>query len=96
MHGPDTLQTAINNEVETKLVERITRSEESADLASQIRKLVGTLHNKTEKSHARIHSSLNKVQSVRSQTECTLKQLKERVILLDKMIGNPNMDFYRA
>lgn len=84
--GADNLLTAINQEVETKLAERITRSEENANCASLIRKLVGTLHKKSGKTHAQIHSSLNKAQSVKSQSECTFVKLKERVTLLEKLI----------
>jgi superfamily II DNA or RNA helicase len=83
--GSDRIQSAINHEVESKLEERITRSEEKSMLAREIRQLVGIYHKKSGKSHAQIHSSINKTQKVSSQTECTLPQLQERLALLKKM-----------
>ncbi len=84
-HGAESIQSAINLEVETKLEERITRSEQKSELARKIRTLVASVHRKSGKSHSYIHSKLNKAQFVDSQTACTLKQLHERISLLERM-----------
>lgn len=75
-----------NREVEQHLVEQLTRSEIKANLASEIKNLVGILHRRSGKSHSEIHTQLNRKQGVRSQTHCTETQLLERKALLEEML----------
>ncbi len=64
-----------------------TRSEIKANLASEIKTLVGLVHHRTGQPFATIHSELNQRQGVTSQTVCTEAQLRERVRLLGRMAG---------
>ncbi|MCA9980391.1 MAG: hypothetical protein KDD89_06155 [Anaerolineales bacterium] len=68
-------------------VSPMTRSEIKAALASEIKTLVGLYHHRTQTPYTTIHQELNQRQGVQSQTMCTEAQLRERVRLLEQMMG---------
>lgn len=86
-HMP-TLREAVHQEVEIQREVLITRSELKQQLAADIKILVGLVHRRSKRPHSAIHTSLNKSQSVRSQTQCTEEQLRQRKVLLEEMLRN--------
>ncbi len=85
----ETLREVVDQEVEIRLQESLTKSEEKSKLCSDIKTLVGLIHRKTGKPHSVIHTTLNRSQSVRSQTHCTEDQLRRRIQLLEQMMAQP-------
>lgn len=80
------VQEAIDREVALRLDTQSTHSELKQQLSVEIKNLVGKVHKRAGKPHSEIHTLLNKIQSVRSQTDCTEQQLRQRVELLETMI----------
>ncbi len=64
----------------------LTKSELKEEIAKEIRTLVTRYHHTTGKPHSHIHSLLNRSQSVSNQKQCTEKQLRERLNILEEMI----------
>lgn len=83
----DAVQQVIHQEIETRLEEGLTRSELKAQLTSDIKKLVGLVHRRQRTPHSAIHMNLNRKQGLRSQASCTEDQLRERIRLLQEMLG---------
>lgn len=81
------LHSAVTEKVEARLDERRTRAEEKAWLSAEVRKLVNMYHKRTSRTHAQIHAQLNAQQKVKSQTACTESQLRERIMLIRKLIA---------
>ncbi len=84
----DSIHEVVQEKVTARLDEKRTRAEEKAFLTQEMRKLVNVYHKKTKQSHAQIHAHLNALQKVKSQTSCTEKQLRERIMLIRKMIAS--------
>ena len=83
----DALHSVVAEKVTARLDERRTRAEEKAWLSGEVRKLVNMLHKRTSRTHAQIHAQLNGQQKIKSQTACTESQLRERLLLLRKMLA---------
>ncbi len=81
-----TIEEVVHEKVNARLDEKRTRAEEKAFLTQEMRKLVNMIHKRTKQSHAQIHAHLNAIQKVKSQTSCTEKQLRERIMLVRKML----------
>lgn len=64
----------------------LSKAEVKEEIAKEITSLVRRYHRNTGKPHAHIHSLLNKRQAVKSQNECTEKQLRERLALIEKLL----------
>lgn len=77
------LQQAIQQQIQNRIEEAPTRSELKEELARQIKLLVGQYHRRSGKAHSFIHTLLNRQQRVKSQAECTVPQLEERIKLLE-------------
>lgn len=77
---------AVTEKVTARLDERRTRAEEKTFLTLELRKLVNLYHKRTGKSHAQIHAHLNSLQKIRSQTQCTEKELRERINLVRSIL----------
>jgi superfamily II DNA or RNA helicase len=93
---PERVQEVIEREVENLLIDGMTKSDVKLQLATEIKKLVGTVHRKTGRSHAQIHVMLNAAQHVKSQTYCSEAQLRQRILLLDEMLyGTPRQTEHR-
>jgi type I site-specific restriction endonuclease len=80
------IEEVVHEKVNARLDEKRTRAEEKAFLTQEMRKLVNMIHKRTKQSHAQIHAHLNSIQKVKSQTSCTEKQLRERIVLVRKML----------
>jgi superfamily II DNA or RNA helicase len=85
--APDAMHTAVVEKVTARLDERRSRTEEKAFLAAEIRRMVNLYHKRFNRTHAQIHAHLNSLQKVRNQSACTEKQLKERLLLVRKMLS---------
>ncbi len=66
--------------------ESLSRSEKKAKITDQIRMLVTGYHHRTGTPHAKINGILNRKQSVKSQGECTERQLHQRLKILKKLL----------
>lgn len=80
------VRQVVHDELSLHIEERKTRSEVKAELAREIQRLVGLVHRRRGLSHAQVHSELNRLQRVRSQVHCTEVQLRDRVMLAQKML----------
>lgn len=69
-----------------KQVAPLTKKEQKAELAEEIKELVAVYRQQTGQTYQTIHTQLNRQQFVASQSICTEKQLRERVALLKKWI----------
>jgi len=88
-HGhQESIQQVIQQKVSERLDEKRTRAEEKAFLAAELRKLINIAHKRSGRSHAQIHAQLNAQQKVKSQSGCTEKQLRERIVLARKILGS--------
>lgn len=81
----------VKQEVQRKVAERVkpvpqTKSETKAELSRKIKHLVAEYHRQTGQPYGAIHALLNQKQGVRSQTQCTEKQLEQRLDLLKNMV----------
>jgi len=81
------LHSVVTEKVTARLDERRTRSEEKAYLSAEVRKLVNMYHKRTARPHAQIHAQLNAMQKLKSQTACTETQLRERIMLIRKLLA---------
>lgn len=81
------LHSVVTEKVTARLDERRTRAEEKAYLSAEVRKLVNMYHKRTARTHAQIHAQLNAQQRVKSQTACTESQLRERIMLIRKLLS---------
>lgn len=68
-------------------VRTMTKTEQKAQLSREIKKLAGLLHQQKGIPYSQIHGQLNRQQQVRSQRQCTVEQLEERLRLLEKMLS---------
>lgn len=84
--APEHVRAVVDQEVELHIEDQLTRTEQKAFIASEIKRLVGLVHRQTGKTHSTIHTTLNKTQGVRSQVHCTEAQLRERMVLLQRML----------
>ncbi len=82
----DHLHHVVQEKVSERLDERRSRSEEKAFLATELRKLINMTHKRTGRSHAQIHAQLNAQQRVKTQAVCTEKQLRERIVLVRRIM----------
>lgn len=64
----------------------LSKSELKEEIAKEIRMMVSKYHHVTGKPHSHIHALLNRKQSVNSQTQCSEKQLRERLELLEQLL----------
>jgi superfamily II DNA or RNA helicase len=85
--APEQVRAVVDREVEMHIEDRLTRTEEKSQIATEIKRLVGLVHRQSGKPHSVIHTTLNKSQRVRSQVHCTEQQLRERLGLLHSMIS---------
>ena len=83
------VQQVVHREVSLRLESPLTKSEKKQELASEIKRMVGAIHNRSGKAHSAIHMSLNRIQRVHSQIQCTEEQLQQRVKLLEEMLYKP-------
>jgi len=83
----DEIQQVVNQKVNARLDERRTRTEEKTVLVNEMRKLINIYHKRSGRSHAQVHSQLNAQQKVKTQTACTEKQLRERITMIRKLLG---------
>ena len=83
----DEIQQVVNQKVSARLGERRTRTEEKTVLVNEMRKLINIYHKRSGRSHAQVHSQLNAQQKVKTQTACTEKQLRERITMIRKLLG---------
>jgi superfamily II DNA or RNA helicase len=81
------LHSVVTEKVTERLDERRTRAEEKAFLSAEVRKLVNMYNKRTGRTHAQIHAQLNAQQKLKSQTACTEGQLRERIMLLRKLMS---------
>jgi superfamily II DNA or RNA helicase len=81
------VQAAVHEQVAVRLSEKRSLTEEKSEKIKEIRRLVGIYHQKTKRPHAAIHTELNAKQGVRSQTHCTIEQLRTRIVLLRGMVN---------
>ncbi len=86
--APEHVSAVIQQEVVQRQQQALTRSEIKQQLATQIKHLVAQMQRKSGKPHSVVHSTLNKLQSIRSQTHCTEQQLRQRIELLEKMLAD--------
>jgi hypothetical protein len=84
--GQEMMQV-VHTKVAERLDERRSKTEEKAFLALEIRRLVSMFHKRSGRTHAQIHSQLNGAQGIKSQAFCTDHQLRERLLLLRKMVN---------
>jgi superfamily II DNA or RNA helicase len=87
---PQALDEVIDREVHSRLEQSVTRSEVKEELAKTIKTLVRSYHHASGKPYAMIHAALNQRQKVQSQAVCTVKQLQERIQLLQRWLNLPS------
>ncbi|MFN8390386.1 MAG: DEAD/DEAH box helicase family protein [Bdellovibrionota bacterium] len=81
------LDEALEREVHSRLDDPLLQSELKQELSRQIKELVGLYHRKSGQPYAAIHTTLNKRQRVKSQLECSMKQLEERMRILENLLA---------
>jgi len=70
----------------TERVEALTKSERIANLSRVIGALVTQYHHQSGVPYHHIHAHLNRLQRVKSQSDCTEQQLQERIGLCNKLL----------
>ncbi len=80
------VQQVVQREIALRLEAPLTKSEKKQALATEIKRMVGAIHNRSGKAHSAIHMALNRKQRVHSQIQCTEEQLQQRVKLLEEML----------
>lgn len=63
-----------------------TLSEDKAELKRKIRRLVGIYHHNANMGYQEVYGRLNRMQQVDGQEKCTVAQLQERVMILERWV----------
>lgn len=86
--GEESSLSALNSvELEPIAPDRsLTKTELKEEIARDIRNLVSRYRRKSGRPYSYIHGILNQKQGLKSQHECTEAQLRERVMILERLI----------